>query len=386
MNARPAVMYATMAIIYRKKNAVRSTLVTVLDEEIEGVEPSLGDLGEYPIDSVLIRTESRTVFDVVRRMEKGQYIFDPDFQRDFVWDVDKQSKLIESAIMRIPLPVFYLAEQDDGKIVVVDGLQRLTTFHRFVEGKFALRGLKGSSEPFNGSSFQDLAPKFQTRIEDTNLTLYLIDSKVPEQARLDIFDRVNSGVALSRQQMRNCLYVGSATRWLRAQAQSEAFLKATGGSLNAKTMRDREAINRFCGFYFMGVDGYAHVGGDMDEFLAKALKRMNFLAQGKLDELAASFQNSMRNNFHVFGQHAFRKHTSLDQSRNVINIALFDVFSVFLAKHDSDWVDSHQIQLRELFYRLMGSEEFFRAISLGTNSLVNVRARFAIAHQAFKEL
>lgn len=355
-------------------------------EEIEGVESVTGDLGDYPIDSVLIRTENRTVFDVVRRMEKGQYILDPDFQREFVWDIDKQSKLIESAIMRIPLPVFYLAEQEDGKIIVVDGLQRLTTFHRFVEGKFALRGLKGSSESFNGAQFENLAPKFQTRIEDTNLTLYLIDSKVPEQARLDIFDRVNSGVPLSRQQMRNCLYVGNATRWLREQARSGGFIKATGGSLNAKTMRDREAINRFCAFHLMGVEGYSKVRGDMDEFLAKALRLMNLYAPEKLERLTEQFQLSMRNNYHIFGQHSFRKHTAPEQSRNVVNIALFDVFSVIMASRDPVWADEHAQAIRELFYRLMANEEFFRTISLGTNSLSNVRTRFSIVLEAFKEL
>jgi hypothetical protein len=221
----------------------QATILVEQPEKIEGVEQSLGDLGEYPIDSVLIRTESRTIFEVIRRMEKGQYILDPDFQREFVWDVDQQSKLIESTLMRIPLPVFYLAEQEDGKVVVVDGLQRLTTFYRFFHNAFALRNLTGGSAEFNRKYFRDLAPKFQTRIEDTNLTLYLIDSKVPERARLDIFDRVNSGVPLSRQQMRNCLYVGEATRWLRQQAQSEWFLTATGRSLNSKTMRDRETIN-----------------------------------------------------------------------------------------------------------------------------------------------
>jgi uncharacterized protein with ParB-like and HNH nuclease domain len=108
--------------------AIQTPVIDGQTEDIEGIDQIAGDLGEYPIDSVLIRTENRTVFDVVRRMKKGQYILDPDFQREFVWDLDKQSKLIESALMRIPLPVFYLAEQDDGRIIVVDGLQRLTTF------------------------------------------------------------------------------------------------------------------------------------------------------------------------------------------------------------------------------------------------------------------
>jgi uncharacterized protein with ParB-like and HNH nuclease domain len=94
-------------------------------EEPEGVEdPFEAGWGDYPLDAVFVRTEPRTVGDVVDRIERKRYILDPDFQRDFVWQVPKQSKLIESCIMRIPLPVFYVAEAPDGRIIVVDGLQR----------------------------------------------------------------------------------------------------------------------------------------------------------------------------------------------------------------------------------------------------------------------
>src|SRR5437016_4168236 len=109
--------------------------------EPEGLDTDEFELGVFPIDSLMIRTEVRSVFEIARRIDSGQYIMDPDFQRDFVWDLDRQSKLIESAILRIPLPVFYLAETRDGKNVVVDGLQRLTTFHRFLTNQFALTGL-----------------------------------------------------------------------------------------------------------------------------------------------------------------------------------------------------------------------------------------------------
>ena len=84
----------------------------------------------FPSTRLLIRNETRTVFEIVRRIEAGGYIMNPEFQRDFVWDRDRQSKLIESVVMRIPLPVFYLAEDAEGRIIVVDGLQRLTTFQR----------------------------------------------------------------------------------------------------------------------------------------------------------------------------------------------------------------------------------------------------------------
>ena len=166
-------------------------------EEPEGIGSSEdSSLGEYPLDTMLIRNESRTVHDVLRRIGQGNYIMDPDFQRDFIWPTDKQSKLIESVVMRIPLPVFDIAENEDGKMVVVDGLQRLSTFRNFVNDGLALR--LPDRPGLNGKRFSDLSPMLQNRIEDCNLTLYVIDAKAPERARLDIFERVNGGAPLTR--------------------------------------------------------------------------------------------------------------------------------------------------------------------------------------------
>ena len=95
--------------------------------------------GDYPLDDLLIRHENRTIHDVIRRIDQSNYVMDPDFQRDFIWPEDKQSKLIESVIMRIPLPVFYMAEDDQGRMVVVDGLQRLSTFRRFIKDELRLK-------------------------------------------------------------------------------------------------------------------------------------------------------------------------------------------------------------------------------------------------------
>jgi len=187
--------------------------------EVEGLDDSSGSWGKYPIDELLIRSETRTVYDVVRRIKQDSYIMNPDFQRDFIWKDDTQSRLIESAIMRIPLPVFYLAEDEEGRMIVVDGLQRLSTFERFLRDDLRLR--LPDRDEILGKRFSDLGPKLQNRIEDCNLTCYIMDSRVPERARLDIFERVNSGVALSRQQMRNCLYMGEATRFLRDEVRTE---------------------------------------------------------------------------------------------------------------------------------------------------------------------
>jgi hypothetical protein len=74
-------------------------------ESVEGYEEAKpGGWEEYPLDELAIREERRAAVDVVRRLMAGRFRLDPDFQRDFVWEKDKQSRLIESILMRIPLP------------------------------------------------------------------------------------------------------------------------------------------------------------------------------------------------------------------------------------------------------------------------------------------
>jgi hypothetical protein len=363
-------------------------------ENIEGLDagPTSSDqetenlvAREYPIDSVLIRNEQRTVYEIMRRIKSGTYILDPDFQREFVWDEKEQSRLIESVLMRIPLPVFYLAEREDGKIVVVDGLQRLLTFNRFIGNELSLRLPKETSPNIRGKRFTDLPTRFQQRIEDTQLIVYLIDPKVPERVRLDIFERVNSGKPLSRQQMRNSIYMGEATRWLKREANSQEFLKATGGSLNWRTMRDREVINRFCAFY-LAKDIEREYKGDMDDFLASTLVKMNQMKPDELEDFSKQFRKSMVNNYLVFGQHAFRRHKDGDKSRSVINVALFDVFSVLMTHYSIEFVERFSDEIHQRFFSLIRDQDFNVSITLSTNSVRKVMTRFDMAEQVYKDL
>lgn len=353
-------------------------------EELEGLGGDEdANWGDYPIDTLLIRHETRTVHDVVRRIDQGSFVMDPDFQRAFIWDEDKQSKLIESVLMRIPLPVFYLAEDPAGRMIVVDGLQRLSTFARFIKNGFRLR--LPSQQEINGKKFVDLSPKLQNRIEDCNLVLYIVDAKVPERARLDIFERVNSGVPLTRQQMRNSLYMGPATKFLKQEAESILFKQATGHSLQAATMRDREFVNRFCAFHLLDLDSYINKD-EMDGFLARALVHMNQLGPADLTVLSKDLQRSLRNNYLVFGDHAFRKHRPDQDRRGVLNASLWDVMSTGLSRIDEDLVSERKEVLLIRFYALMDEDSFIRSITYGPNSVIQVRHRFDVMQRALAEV
>lgn len=356
--------------------------IPVDEQDVEGLDTQGGSWGDYPIDALLIRHETRTVFDVIRRIDKGSYVMDPDFQRDFIWPEDKQSKLIESVLMRIPLPVFYLAEDREGRMIVVDGLQRLATFRNFISDGLRLR-LPDRAD-LNGKKFTDLGAKFQNRIEDCNLIFYIIDSKAPERARLDIFDRVNSGVPLKPQQMRNSLFMGPATLFLKNEAKTDIFLKATGSSLNAKTMRDREFVNRFCAFQLLGLDKYR---GDMDVFLARCLRYMNSISETDLARLSTELRRSLANNYLLFRRRAFRKHPSeLRWRRGVLNASLWDVMSTGLSRYPEASVSARAERLKEAVRDLSKDERFDDAISIGTNDTRRVRTRFDMTREILQDI
>lgn len=356
------------------------------DEAIEGLGDPATDVDPvYPLDDIMVRSDRRTVSEVVRRIDRGRFILDPDFQRDFVWGSKKQSKLIESCVMRIPLPVLYVAEGDDGRISVVDGLQRLGTFDRFLNDKLTLTDL-GEGHPLTGKKFSDLPLNLRERVEDTQLTLYILDKSAPRRAQLDIFERVNGGEVLSRQQMRNAIYNGPGTRWLRKMSRSRAFLAATGPSLNTKNMRDREAVNRFAGFHLLGWTSYAK--GDMDDFLARAIEKLNRVPEGDLVAYERAFSTSMERNFALFGRHSFRK--SLSEAdfwarRSVVNIALFDVLSWAFARISDGAIEEDRNVIAGRVRALISDPQFVHAITYSTNSTAPVHSRFGMVTEALSD-
>ncbi|WP_437533330.1 DUF262 domain-containing protein [Sorangium sp. So ce726] len=353
------------------------------DSRLDGYEAPAHGLETYPLDSVLIRTEQRAIVDVLRRIEEQSILLNPEFQRDFVWEPVRQSRLIESVLMRIPLPVFYVAEDAQGRLVVVDGLQRLTTFQLFAKRQLSL---VLPNPELSGKDIDGIHPRLRRRFEDGQLTFYSIDFKAPDRVRFDIFDRVNSGVPLTRQQMRNALYSGPATRLLRELAGTNEFNEATGQAFDKQPryrpeQLDREAVNRFLAFRTLGWDAY---GGDMDEFLGRALQAVNKRSDGERDAIREAFLRSMVMNRRIFGRHAFCKHESPTDRKSPFNVLLFEVFSVLLSMYEEGRVGGREDEVRSAFYGLMAEPKFMRSISGGTTGTESVKTRFVLAEAAIR--
>lgn len=210
----------------------------------------------YPAKNIKIDRVQFSIYELKRRYDRGDICLDPDFQRNEVWSTRQKSELIESVVMGIPLPLIYLAETMDSKLVIVDGRQRLTTFFQYLDNQFALDKLKILPE-LNKHKFRQLLDDEKTRgyaaqIEDFQLVIQIIKYPTPDRVRFDIFDRVNrGGTPLNNQEMRNALYQGEATKLLNRLAECEEFKRATGNSVSPKHMKDKYIILRAISFYLL---------------------------------------------------------------------------------------------------------------------------------------
>lgn len=183
-----------------------------------------------------------TISELLNKDDKGKLITNPEYQRTYVYKDDKASKLIESALMKIPLPTIYLCEEDDGKYSVIDGQQRLVSFFRFLRNNYALRKLEVRSD-LNGKFYKDLNEDDQTTIDDTALRTIII-AKESSDAKFDIFERLNRGaVSLREQELRNCVYRGPFNQLLHELAKNKRVIKLFISSNNR--MSHEECILRF---------------------------------------------------------------------------------------------------------------------------------------------
>ena len=177
--------------------------------------------------------------------------------------------------------------------------------------------------------------------------------------------------------------MGPATLFLKDEAKSDIFLKATGWSLNTKTMRDREFVNRFCAFQLLGLDKYR---GDMDVFLGECLRCMNRMEEADLVRLSEELRRSLANNYLLFKRQAFRKHTSEGQWRSVVNASLWDVMSTGLSRYPEARVSACAERLREAIRALFNDDEFYEAITSGTNGTRKVKTRFRMTREIFEDI
>lgn len=340
--------------------------LTAVEDEIEEFRP-------YDTEKISIDTKGMLLEACLRRMEQGTIILSPDFQRNEVWTIEKRSKLIESILLKIPIPMFYVSSDEKGTYSVVDGLQRLSTIRDFVLGNSYLKSpekdmsLKGNGfhleklefwgDKFNGYTFNQLPIDMQNRILETEFTFTIINPGTPEEVKRNIFKRINTGgEPLTSQEIRNALYAGQSTEFLKRLASQSEFDEATFGAVKEERMMDKELILRSLSFMIRNYTSYPK-SNDMDKFLSDTMRIMNIMPDLNSKEASAffreeeqrkegvrrkdilitdtksleiRFRNGMIRAHGLFDKHTFRKSYG-KKRRTPINKALFEVWTVLLS-------------------------------------------------------
>lgn len=345
-----------------------------------GIEPeTLGDeviTEPYDLAKVRIDLKPFTIFQVMRKVKFKEIELQPDFQREIVWDQTRQSRLIESVLIRIPLPAFYLDAVNTNKWMVVDGLQRLTSLDRFCnKNELRLKNLEFLRE-FEGKTFQELPRVWQQQLEETHLNLYIIDPDTPDEVRFTVFYRINTGgLVLSPQEIRHCLFHGPVTQLLKKLADARKFKLVTLDSIATKHMDDRECILRFFAFHLTPYTAYQK--SNFNSFLAETMRTINRMDDAGRDKLHQLFFDSMTKAQMVFGDYAFRKLYSLDGGKQPINKSLFEVWAVLLTRYNQDKLVARKDDILREFVTVMNEDaDFAKAISQSTGSVKNVHKRF----------
>lgn len=363
-------------------------------EEYEGNEPTgveadpEDDSGRVvrPYDPTKIRVDPKvySVRQVLDMIDDGELDLAPDFQRRRVWRTKQKSLLIESILLRIPLPAFYFSSDSDGSLQVVDGVQRLSTIYDFVrKGQMELTDLEYLSDEIGGATFSELKGKnWGRRILNTQISANVIDPQTPLPVKFDIFRRINTGGSpLNSQEIRHCMSKERSRQFLKALCDLPSFREAVGPQLvDHVRMADREFALRYVAFKLLGDIGLFKRYDSMDEFLTvmnQALDDPSVVSESELIKLRDGFARAMVNAKFLFGANAFRKWPLYYSGYSPLNRALFDVWSVALSVFSQSQLSGMRERLVTAARELMTNNgPFIASISTGTSSPAKVFTRF----------
>ena len=351
---------------------------------------------EEEIEHIDIPTTNRKVYtdqgdpeieSLYGKYKRGKLDIQPDFQRHFVWDAKKSGRLIESALLEIPLPVIYLSEERDGKEYVIDGQQRLTTFFSFIDGQFPngkdfkLSGLKVFTE-LNRKLFKDLDEELQDKIRYCKIRTITFRKESEADLKFEIFERLNTGaVSLNDQELRNCIYRGSYNKLLKELSKDNDFMSLLGLKGPDKRMKDMELILRFAAFYHFT---YLNYKPPMRKFLNNDMEKYQHISDTEVTELKNAFKNTITIIKSLLDRHAFKRFYKGDEKNpngywepKKFNASLYDILMYSFAKENKNKVYQNLDSIREALIHLMtNDQEFIDAIELSTSSAQAVTKRF----------
>lgn len=308
---------------------------------------------------------------------EGMVDIAPEYQRHFVWDEARQSALIESLLLGIPIPSLFMATNRDASWEVIDGLQRLTTILNFIGDaeelnklkinykKLKLSGLE-KLDSMNGLLYEDLPKSMQFMLQTRPLRITVLNDRSDFNVRYDLFERLNTGgVTLHEQEIRNCVYIGEFNDFIKELAGNQDFRSVVKMTENAERLGSyEELVLRFFAYHEDSSSFVHSVKGFLNHYMEK--KTNNFKDKKQLNELFLTTFKAINESLPDGIVRGARK--------NITPIVLYEAIAVGCAKaiKSGEKYDLSQLAL------LLNDDELKKCTTGATNSKKMLDKRVAI--------
>ena len=234
------------------------------------------DVRDMTVEALVQKYNDSLIVEETGNNSIYNYIFIPEYQIDFTWDKERQSKLIESLLLGLPIPFIFVAENKDSSWEIVDGSQRIRTLHSFVNNELVLNNLK-SIASLNGYKFNELEPSRRGKFLNTALRIIVLSEETTEDAKKDMFERINRGSDLLKpMEKRKGIYTGAFCSFIYDYcSNSEAFKRLV---LVDKWLENRQEREELLLRFFAIVEKKAYlkgISGSISNFLDEYLDEKN---------------------------------------------------------------------------------------------------------------
>lgn len=335
-----------------------------------------------------IKKYDRMIKDIILSVEDESIILTPEYQRNYLWDNKKSSKLIESILLNIPIPVIYAAEEQDGKWNIVDGLQRLNTLKRFYDDEFRLTGLEVLSE-LNGKKYSNLPDNLKSKIDRGDLSIILLlDSSSPD-IQYDIFMRLNTGaVQLNEQELRNCLYRGNLNDLVKNEMiYNDDFKTLFNLNILHKRMIDVEIILRYLAFsenYNEKLNVIENYDGRIKNIVNNFMIKYQNTDNDTLDRFKNKFYDNIKKCNEIFKDKAFKKVNSLGRFETRINRPLYETIMICFEKYSMEQLINNKDKILYETECLLKNADFNDLISTATGNTTKTNKRIQMYSELLK--
>lgn len=331
----------------------------------------------YDVSKIDIINKQFEVASLYRKYKlENELDLSPDYQRNFVWTSKQKSRLIESILIGIPLPTFYIDARNEDKWIIIDGVQRITSILTFMDNRFKLNNMQ-YLKYLNGKKFETLDRKYRRRIEDFQLLCNIVRPNTPSKIAFNIFQRINTlGTHLEVQEMRNAMFRGESTLLLKKLARSKEFLALIPEKRREgykKRMEDHAIILRYLSFKITHYKDYSK--NDMNAFLENTMETINQMNEIEIKSLENTFLECMRKAKYLFDHDAFCK-PAKGKIGNPISKALFESIGYALDQYSLEEIKQNKTELNHKIHELYHDSDFILMTSIATNNPPKVHYRF----------